>query len=151
MPLFFGGFVMADSTPGAPAPVPAAPPSIGERISFSVPAIAVALLLSIGISYAILYLVNSSTREELSKAMKESETKLSTKLGEVEKTNKTLETQVDSLTKTADQLKTEKAELAKTLDSVSKGLKDVADSYGQFKKGQEDLDKRQNQDIATAN
>jgi len=131
---------MADTPGAAPvtpsASLPPKPPSIGEKINFSIPAIAVAAVLSIGISYLILYLVNNGTREDLTKAMKESETKLSTKLGEVEKTVNSLDKQVEGLNKTT-------ADLVKTLDTLNKDL-------DKFEKGQKVVDQAQNQSIATA-
>lgn len=136
---------MSDAAGGGPK----LPQTFGEKISFSLPVIVVALILSIGISYAILAIINGNTRTELTAALKEQSDKLTKDLGEVKKANDDLQKEVASLTTKTKTLEDEKVKLVAELGKMGEDYKTFRGDYSKFIDMQKETDKGQNQDIQT--
>lgn len=125
------------------------PQTFGEKISFSLPVIVVALILSIGISYAILAIINGNTRTELSEKLKEQEVAFTKKVDEVRKANDDLQKEVVALNTKAKQLDEERTKQAESITKMDTDYKGFRSEYSKFVDTQKDLDKGQNQDIQT--
>ena len=139
----------AEATPAATGGVPQ---TFGQKVVFGIPAIIVALVLAIGISYGILYAVNNGTREELTKKFKDDMAEADRKNGEkfkgVEEANTALKKDVATLAKATKDLEEARQLAALKLDEVGKNLTKVADEFGTFTAGQKTLDETQNKDLA---
>jgi len=122
-------------------------PGIGEKLSFSLPAILVALVLSIGISYAILNVVNSNTRKDLNDALKEQNDRLTNSIGELQKKHDLLEKDHTALVAKAKQIEDDKNQLAAALKATNESYTGFRAEYSKFVDAQKDVDKGQNQDI----
>ena len=136
---------MSDPAVGGPR----LPQTFGEKISFSLPVIVVALILSIGISYAILAFINGNTRTELSTKLDEQEKKFTKDVGEVRKANDDLQKDLVALTAKTKTLEEEKTKMFAELNKMDDNYKAFRGDYSKFVDTQKDLDKGQNQDIQT--
>jgi len=129
------------------------PQTFGQKVMFGIPAIIVALVLAVGISFGILYAVNNSTRDDLTKAFKaelgEEKRKSGEKFKLVDEANAALKKDVATLTEATKKLDDARITAAKQLDEFSAGMKNVVDSFTTFRSGQEQLDQTQNKDITT--
>ena len=123
------------------------PHTLGEKLGFSLPAIAIAMILSIGISYAILNSVNSNTRNDLTAALNQTRDSLTQKTGELQKQNEALETDLKALTTRAKTLEDENGKLSAALNKMDESYKGFRSDYSKFVDTQKDVDKGQNQDI----
>lgn len=130
------------------------PQTFGEKLVFGIPAIVVALVLSVGIAYAIVASIDGETRKQL-EAAKTELTDKTNKLAEQAKKLEELQVAADSKIKSLEEKSVRLAEAAETikkeLGSVAKSTETIALNLTDFKKGQETLDSRQNSDIATTN
>ena len=142
---------MADTAGSGGAPnAPIAPPSLGQKLGFSIPAIVVALVLSIGISYAILSIINGNTRQELVAKMNDQETRLTTTIGELKKKNDDLQTELTAEQKKTKVLEEENSKKTEAINKMDLDYKGFRIDYSKFVDVQKSVDTTQNRDIATA-
>jgi len=144
---------MADAAPvgGSGGQVPQ---TFGQKIVFGIPAIIVALVLAVGISFGILSAVVSGAKDDLTKAYKgdlaESERKAGEKVKELETANASLKTDLQGLVKATKELEEARQVAATKLEEFSKTAVKLAE-FKSFEEGQKALDSTQNKDItATA-
>jgi septal ring factor EnvC (AmiA/AmiB activator) len=132
---------MTDTAGGAKVPQ-----SFGEKLAFGIPAIIVALILSVGISFAIISSVNGKTMEEVN-AVNDKAKRLEGTLSEVKKVNDDLQKEVAMLTEKAKKSDETTKVLTTELTKVGSGLEKVANEYSSFVQQQATVDKTQNQDL----
>ena len=140
---------MAETTGGSADASPNTRPTLGEKLNFSLPAIAVALVLSIGISYAILSIVNGNTRQDLMTALQDKEKQLNIKIGELNKKNEDLDKEIAGLTDKTKKLDEEKAKLTEVVKKQNDEYAGFRTDYAKFVEAQKNVDKAQNEDLAT--
>lgn len=142
--------VMASGPLNMPAAGPA-PQSFGQKMLFMLPGLIIALVLAIGISYWILYVVNTKTEEKLDLVKTELETK-NNKLGEelkkLDSANKELQKELAETKEKAGKLEEKARKLTDELTKISKGLDDVAAlDLSNFMKQQKGEQTEQNKEI----
>ena len=126
-------------------------PTLGEKLMFSLPAIVIALLLAVGISYGILTMMEGETRKQLGQAQAQltKETNdLREDLKKVDQQRMDLETKVKTLTDHTATLEKEKTELATKLATTSASFEKVATDFGAFTDSQKNVDTVMSKDIA---
>lgn len=129
------------------------PQTFGQKIVFGIPAILVALVLAVGISFGILSATVNGAKEELTKKFQgdlaEAERKSGEKFKEVEAANAKLTKDVGTLTEVTKQLEEARKVAADNLDKFSKSVIKITEELGSFKSGQEQVDSTQNKDITS--
>lgn len=135
------------SDPVSTGPVQKVPQTLGEKLSFSIPAIVVALVLALGIGYAITAMVDGETRKFFATEMSNQKTLFDKKISETEKTLQDTQKELTDVSNKAKKLEDEKQKLATELTRVSTEFSKVAGDFSKFVEGQKDLDKSQTQDL----
>ncbi|HEY3323094.1 MAG TPA: hypothetical protein VGP72_21760 [Planctomycetota bacterium] len=137
---------------GALQPAAAPSPTFMQALVIGIPAAVLALLIAVGVSYAILNSVNTSTKEEVTKAYKdaiaEQDRQTVEKFKAAEAENAKLKKEIADTNEKIKALDDAKEKVTKSLESVAKGLTEVTTTFKSFEEGQKTMDKTQNQDIA---
>jgi len=126
------------------------PPSLVDKLVFSIPAIILSLLIAIGASYFIAKSADDETRNQLAAAktqLQDDNKKLGTRVSEAEQARQELQKTVVDLNGKVKTLETEKDEIKKNVETAAKNFDDFSKSLSSFAEETKKLDQSQSADL----